>query len=207
MRNKVDNYYFVSFSKLLDYSIQASNLLVKIIEDYDGTKLHSEVTEMHKVEHAADLEKHKVNENLLREFITPIEREDITLIMQLIDDVTDSIEDVLLKLYMYNVQEMKSEVHAFVKVINSCIAGLSEVLKEFYNFKKSTVIKEKIIEVNRFEEIGDRLYTEAIRKLFVESKDPVYLLIWNDVFLQLEKCCDACENVAEAIESVIMKNS
>jgi uncharacterized protein Yka (UPF0111/DUF47 family) len=206
MAKKKDNFYFLGFIRLVDYSCQAADLLREIIYDYDGTKLSALKEKMHSIEHSADLEKHILIEKLVKEFITPIEREDIISIAQKIDDVTDAIEDVLLKLYMFNVQEIKDVLKEFTDVVCQCCQGLSVAVKEFYNFKHSNTLKDAIIEVNRLEEVGDRIYTEAVRKLFVESKDSTHLLIWEQMFYRFEKCCDSCEEVADAIETVIMKN-
>jgi len=79
--------------------------------------------------------------------------------------------------------------------------------QELYNFRKSTLIKEKVVEVNGLEEEGDRLYTEAMRRLYTDEKDPVAILVWTTMYDRLEKCCDSCEHVADMVEQVIMKNS
>jgi predicted phosphate transport protein (TIGR00153 family) len=207
MANKQTNYYFSAFVGLVKFATEEAEYLQRVTAQYDLSKLDVETKKMHQIEHAADIEKHKVIEKLVKEFITPIEREDIISITQKIDDVTDFIEDVMLKLYMFNVQELRDEFKDFTKVILDCTKGLETVAREFYNFKRSTTIKDAIIEVNRLEEVCDKIYIDAVHRLFAESKDPVHLMIWEDIFLSLEKCCDACEEVADTIESVIMKNS
>ena len=68
-------------------------------------------------------------------------------------------------------------------------------------------MNEKIIEVNQLEEVGDSLYYETVHKLFLNSNDALELLVWTEVFSRLEKCCDACEEAADVIESIVMKNS
>lgn len=207
MAKKQDNFYFLGFIRLVNYSNQAAKLLRDIIYKYDGKHLNILKNKMHEIEHTADKEKHDIIEKLVKEFITPIEREDIIAITQEIDDVTDAVEDVLLKLYMYNVQELRSDLKEFVDVIVKSCEGVQTAVNEFYNFKRSTDIQKAIIEVNRLEEVGDRIYTEAVRKLFVEEKDPIQLLIWEDIYNRFETCCDACENVVDYMETVIMKNS
>lgn len=64
------------------------------------------------------------------------------------------------------------------------------------------------MEINRLEEEGDKLYMKAVLQAsYLGSKDPVELMVWREIFDRLEKCCDACEDVANVVESVIMKNS
>ena len=85
--------------------------------------------------------------------------------------------------------------------------AMKDAMKEFHNFRKSGSIHESVVEINRLEEDGDKLYMKAVRKLYLNSKDPVELMVWREIFDRLEKCCDACEDVANTVESVIMKNS
>ncbi|MCK9536299.1 MAG: DUF47 family protein [Bacilli bacterium] len=201
-----NNYYFISFSELVKYSLREAELLNEIIINYNNINLKAEIAKMHEIEHQADTANHAVVFKLIREFITPIEREDIIAICQKIDNVTDAIEDVLLRFYMYNIKSLRSDLTDFVKVVIASCKALERAFEEFPNFKKSNRLKEYIVEINNLEEKADRLYTNAVRKLFVETKDPIELIVWEEVYLRFENCCDACEEVADAIESVIMKN-
>ena len=145
--------------------------------------------------------------NLLHEFITPIEREDIVSLADSIDSVTDAIEDVLIRLYIFNIKGLRLESLAFADVILNCCNALKNAVDEMKNYKRSTTIKSLIIEVNRLEEEGDKLYITAVRDLFLNSKDTIEIVSWREAFEHFEKCCDACEDVADIIETVIMKNS
>ena len=141
MSKKQDAYYFENFCACADCACQAAHLLHAWLQDFDPEHIHEKLDEMHAVEHAADEKKHEMLNVLARAFITPIEREDILLLSQELDDVTDAIEDVLLRLYM------------------TC------------------------------------------------REEAVELMTWREIYDRMEKCCDACEHVANAVEGVIMKNS
>ncbi len=78
---------------------------------------------------------------------------------------------------------------------------------EFQNFKHSKTLHDKVVEINRLEEVGDGLYFEMMSNLFRSSKDPVELMTWTEILHKLEKCCDNCEDVANVIEQIVMKNS
>jgi uncharacterized protein Yka (UPF0111/DUF47 family) len=95
----------------------------------------------------------------------------------------------------------------FVQLITKSCNSLKVVLEEFPHFKKSSTLKEKIVEVNDLEEDGDRLYHSTVHNLYANSKDPVELLVWTEIYDLLEKCCDACEDIADTVESIVMKNS
>ena len=207
MVKKDNNYYFDTFEKCISYANEAAILLQNCFENYDASNMKVHIEEMHKIEHTADGVKHELMERLMKEFLPPFEREDIVELAHTIDDVVDTVEDVLLGMYMYNITTFRPEVKAFASLIARCCAALTEMAKELSNFKKSTLLKEKIVEINGLEEEGDRLYMEAIHRLYAEEKDAVAILAWTTMYDRLEKCCDSCEDVADTVEQIIMKNS
>lgn len=205
---KIKNYnYFEALISFSDFSVQAAEFLHTILNNYDPAKLEAQMREMHEIEHTADLAKHDMMKYLLKEFITPIDREDISRIAQEIDNVTDTIEDVLMQLYMYNVQAVRKEALEFTETIVICCNALKKATEDFQNYKKSATVMANIINVNNMEEVGDRLYTRAMRELYTTETNPIEIMAWTRNFDSLEKCCDACENVANVMESIIMKNS
>ncbi len=206
MAKKQENYYFLGFIRLIEFSNKAARLLDSIINDYHPEKLAEFKDQMHEIEHSADLEKHIIIEKLVKEFITPIDREDIINITQKIDDVTDAIEDVLLRLYMYNVQTILPSAKEFTNIILQCTNELLVMVNEFYNYKKSTTLKDSIIEVNRLEEVCDKLYMESVRDLFTNNSNSKEIYIWEQLLYRFEKCCDTCEEVADSFETITMKN-
>ena len=199
--------YFEMMVRGVKFSCKAAELLKTNLENFDPNTLQARMEEMHVIEHNADISKHDTMSELMRAFITPIEREDIILLIQEIDDVTDAIEDVLIRTYMFNVAAIREEALEFADVIVRCCEVLKDTLKEFRHFRKSDSIYENIVEINRLEEEGDALYTRAVRKLYLSSTDPIELSVWREIFDRTEKCCDACEHVANDVESVMLKNS
>ncbi len=207
MARKKDYNYYEKFVELVDYCCQSAEILNTSLVNFDTTTIEKKLQEMHLIEHTADLAKHELMERLAEEFIAPLEREDIVKLSQEIDDITDAIEDVLIKINMYNVQSIRPEVFEFSKLITLCCHSLKVALEEFHNYKKSSTLKKKLIEVNDLEEKGDALYYNTVYKLYRNGETPTDLLIWTEIYDLLEKCCDACEEAADVIESVVMKNS
>jgi predicted phosphate transport protein (TIGR00153 family) len=207
MARKKGETYFDTFVELVGYSCKAAELLKEILNDFDSEMLPQKMKEMHEIEHSGDEARHRMIRRLAKEFITPIEREDIMAMADSIDTVTDTIEDVLMRMYMYNISQVTEHALKMTDVIVKCCNTLKTALNEFSNFRKSTKLHELVVEVNRLEEEGDVLFMEATRKLYVECKDYRELAAWDTTYHYLEKCCDSCEDVANAIESVIMKNS
>lgn len=207
MANNKDNNYFEIFVKMVDFSCEAARNLHEVLTNFDTATLPEKMQHMHHIEHTADLEKHDLMSKLVKEFITPIEREDIMALAQQIDNVTDAIEDVLMRIYMYNIPAILPEALEFSETIVKCCDELKEMMKEFTHFRKSETIHTHLVQVNYLEEVGDKLYTEAVHALYSSSHNAIEIIGWTETFERLEKCCDACEDVADVVESVIMKNS
>ncbi|WP_291570756.1 DUF47 domain-containing protein [Clostridium sp. UBA4548] len=207
MKDSRDFNYFKAFVELSNFSLKAAEILNDTLHNYDVKTAEQKVKEMHNIEHTADLEKHKITNRLVKEFLPPIEREDIISITDNIDDVIDSIEDVLIGVEMYNVQVIRPEIIKFTELIMNCCKSMNSALVEFENFKRSKTLHDAIVEVNRLEEEGDMLYINGVRNLYRNSKDPIELMIWTEIYRLLEKCCDSCEEVANNIENIVMKNS
>lgn len=207
MSKKSDSYYFENFIECVDCSCQAARMLEENLEHFDPLKLKENLDKLHEIEHAADKKKHEMMSVLVRAFITPIEQEDIMLLSQSIDEVTDKIEDVLIRFYINNVQQVRPEAVQFTKLIVRCCSTLKKMLEEFADFKKSKNLHQLLIDINTQEEEGDLLYIDSMRKLHEECKDAIEIIAWREIYNYLEKCCDACEHVADAVESVILKNT
>jgi uncharacterized protein Yka (UPF0111/DUF47 family) len=205
-RKKEDD-YFVGFQEMVDVSKRAVEKLRDIFSDFDPATLQLGIEELHAIEYEGDKKKHALLRTLARDFITPIDREDIFAIAGELDDVTDSIEDVLLKAYMYNIQSVLPGAMEMVSVAVKCCYKLHEVMTEFADFRRSKTIQEKIVELNHLEEQSDRLYLQAVHTLYVKHADPGETAGWTEIYNCLEKCCDTCEHVADVVEGVIMKNT
>ncbi|SCJ06467.1 Phosphate transport regulator (distant homolog of PhoU) [uncultured Clostridium sp.] len=207
MAVKKNNDYFEMLVDLIGYSCEAASLLDNTISNFRLSQIDSKVKEMHEIEHSADVKKHEMINKLSKEFITPIERGDIIELASEIDNVTDAIEDVLVRIYMFNISIMREEALEFSNLIVRICNETSSLIKEFHNFKKSSEISKIIININDLEEEGDRIYTRSIKGFYTSVMDPIRFITWKETFEYFEKCCDACEHVADGIESVIMKNS
>ena len=163
--------------------------------------------EMHALEHSADECKHEMLDVLAKAFITPIEREDIIELSHCIDNMTDKIEDVFLRLYTNNVQKMHPDAVDLAKVVIHCCESVKEMLVEFPNFKRSKKLKEHIIKINTMEEEADRRFISCMAKLHRSGADALEIIVWREIYKYLEDCADACENVADVVEGVVMDNT
>ena len=208
MKKQRSNEYFEGFVSGMESACKAAEYLENLVEHFDSEKLAEQIDEIHVIEHEADINKHKLMQKLAKEFITPIEREDIILLLQQIDNVTDFIEDVVRKMFMYNAKSMRHEALEFASIIKQCCYESRDALKELPGFQKNSErLVEAIVKVNDFEEQGDRLYCAAMRRLYCENAESLERITWTKLFDWMEACCDACEDVMESVELVVMKNS
>ena len=207
MSKKQDDYYFDNFIKCAEYACKEAYLLKEILTDFQPAEISKRMEEVHEIEREADTHRHEITDKLAKAFITPIEREDIIALSHHIDDVTDKIEEVLIRVYINNVQERREEGLSMLKVVIECCEELQNLLKEFKNFKHSKELKQSIIRLNTLEEKEDDLFISSMRKLHVEEKDVRNVIAWREIYTYLEKCADACEHVADIVGSVAMKNT
>ena len=207
MAKKQDAYYFETFTACLDDACKAAQLLDRSMREFDPAQIKETLDEMHNIEHAADDKKHELLHVLAHAFITPIEREDIILLGQNIDEVTDKIEDVLLRMYCNNVQTVRPDALELSGVVIRACEALKGMLEQFADFKRSKSLQEYIIRINTLEEEADQLFISSLRTLHTTCTDPLEVIVWREIYIYLEKCADACEHVADTVESVVMKNS
>ena len=206
MKEKSFNYFRV-FTEMVEGSMAAARLLDEILENYDPLSLDVRIRQMHDIENSNDVLVHDTLNQLIKEFLPPIEREDISALVEELDNPTDAIEDVLFALYMYNVTEIRPEAIKFSKLIVEAVDILYDASIEFKDFKKDdTSTKEKIIKVNEIEGKGDKLYIEAIRELYTNCQDSKEVIAWTKIISKLEKCLDNLEKSANLMEFIMMKN-
>ena len=148
MSKKQDSFYFENFIACTQLSCQAAHLLEQAMEHFDPAQLPQKLEEIHAVEHAADEKKHLLSDALVKAFITPIEREDITLLSQCIDELTDKIEDVLIRIYYNNMKAIRPETLSLARVVVRCCEAVRDMIVEFADFKHSKKLHEHIIHIN-----------------------------------------------------------
>jgi len=204
---KSDKLYFENFAASTELSKKAALYLVECLENYDPENIKSMLERMHSIEHNADVKKHEMSEMLAKAFVTPVDREDLDMLSQQLDDVTDKIEEVLQMFYIYNITAIRAEAIEFAKNIVRACELLCALMGEFENFKKSKAIHPLIIELNDVEEVCDQLYLTSLRQLTTAPTDALQVLFWRDIYDCLEACADACEHASECVASVIMKNT
>jgi Phosphate transport regulator (distant homolog of PhoU) len=197
--------FFDHFAAMLGMALEASKALEDLIVDY--TDVEKKIDNIGNIEHECDLQVHTVLKKLNVAFITPIDREDIYLITKELDNIVDNIEKTADLFIIYNIKEIKPVTLEIVKLITESIIHLQKLVDELVRLKTSKIIHNEIIEVNKIENQGDTIYKNELTRLFGDETDAVDIIRWHGIFDNLESALDACEDVADIIEGVVMKNA
>ena len=204
---KGDKFYFDNFAASTEFSKKAASYLVQCLEQYDHEQLEDKLEVMHQYEHEADAKKHEMSEVLAKAFVTPVDREDLHMLSRELDDVTDMLEEILQRFYMYDIKTVRPDAIVFAKHLVKACDRLTDIMREFENFKRSKKIRELIIDLNSVEEACDKLFILAMRELTLEATDILETVSWRKIYESFEACADACEHAAECVGSVIIKNT
>ena len=193
--------YFSMLSQLASQVKQGGEIFVKIFQDY---KNHAQYADQIKaIELSCDEVAAKILQKLNSSFITPIDREDIYLLVTELDDVIDMINDLARRLEIYGVTELREDAKEIARLLGSATAEIADV---FALLEDQQGIGEHTRTISQLEKRADSLYSDALRRLFKEEKDPIEVIKWMSIYEELENCIDRCKDVAEALEAVVVKN-
>lgn len=198
-----DEKFFVLFKELSATIIEGAEALQEMLNHFDDPPASQK--RIKDIEHRADHLTHDIIRKLNKSFVTPLDREDIYALAGALDDILDLIDACAQRFVMYNVEKPTAEAKelAFL-ILKSC-----QVLDKAVGLLggKLEPIAEHCLEVNSLENEADRVYREAISRLFDEEKDPIRLIKWKELYETLEKTTDKCEDAANILESVVVKNA
>ncbi len=194
--------------EFFDLFIQASanareiaRLLVELIEHWPASR--EKLNDIREAEHEGDRLTHEVINLLNRTFVTPLDRDDMYRLATVIDDICDHIDEAADDIGLYEVQEIPSAAARQADVIYRAASRLHEAVELLEGFKDS---HRQLFALRELEDEGDRLVREAIADLFRSDRDPLTIIKFKDIHEQLEEAVDACENAADVLEAILVKN-
>ena len=201
--------YFDAFESQVAVAEEEIEVLIEAIENFStADDLQPVLERAHEIEHRGDEINHIILTNVSTDFITPIERGDIIELAQNLDTLTDMIEGIIQRFYMFDIHFMHPQAIEFANIIRKSLKALRKSMGTFREFKKVKKIRAMVEDVNQFEEQADALYVETIRHLYTIDalNDAVRVEVWSRLFDRLEGTCDACETVADTMASIMLKN-
>lgn len=205
MNNKELNYYD-EFIKNVEICCKISNILNQHTENFQNEDAKETEERVHKLENDADLNLHNIKNYLVKDFLPPIDREDIILLVNKIDDVVDNLDEIIIDLNIFNVKVLREDFKEYTQLIDKTCLKLKEMMLNFKSLKKYEETKSIVIEINHLEEQGDSLFEKSIKNLYDNETNAIEILKWHNIYECIEKCMDSCECVADCVEEILMKS-
>lgn len=204
---KKPDYFFERFVVVMSYAKKSMDELALSLKSFDGSKLFEMKERIHAIEHEADQIKSEAEERLGKEFMTPIDREDIFLLLDDIDDITDSIDDISYKMYVRNYVSLPEDVMEFVSLARETVNQTAELISSLSDITNKNIIGPQIAKVRELEEKMDHLYEEKVHGIYQnETLDPRLLSRYEDIYGKFEYVTDQCRDVAKTVAMIMYKN-
>lgn len=193
--------FFDMFASQAANVTEGAKALVELLDNYSDVA--NKVEFIKGIEHKGDNITHSVMTRLNQTFITPLDQEDIHRLASAIDDILDLVDAAASRMIIYRVERVRPGVADLARILAQASA---EVVQAVRVLEKQRGVVQHCIEINRLENESDRLCRTLIAQLFDEEKDPVQIIKWKEIIEVLEAATDKCEDVANVLESVILKS-
>ena len=194
--------FYDDFITMADQVKTAAGLLIEMLAG--ERPIVAKAQEIKEIEHKCDFLTHEIIQRLNKTFVTPIDREDIHSLATRIDDVMDAIDMTAGLIPLYRIDNVRFGARELAKLI----AAQAEVLRRaFVALEKRSGVLDLTVEINRIENEADKVYKDALGRLFDEERDPIAVIKWKEILSLLEQATDRCEDVGNLLENVVVKHS
>jgi uncharacterized protein Yka (UPF0111/DUF47 family) len=196
-----DEKFYDMFEEIASRLVSSATLLNKLFAD--PARIGDYCSQIKDIEHEADRITHDVIQRIDRSFVTPIDREDIHELASKLDNVIDLIDGTARRAVMFRVTDTREHAKRLSQVLVQAAAALQALVA---GMKRTRVVTERSAEVKRLEEEGDAIYHEAVGELFAGKMEALDVIKWKEIYDTLERALDECEDVANAVGSIALKN-
>src|SRR5262245_41741324 len=193
--------FFDLFTAAAANGAEIARLLVALLEGWpDSRELLEAIRD---AEHEGDRLTYEVVNLLNNTFVTPFDRDDMYRLATVLDDICDHVDEAADDIDAYEVRDVPVLALEQARVVERAAAHLHEAVSVLEGFGDS---RAQLLAVRELEDEGDRLSREAVADLFRSGRDPLTIIRWKDIHEQIEEAIDACENVADVLEAILVKN-
>jgi uncharacterized protein len=193
--------FYDDFKQMADQIRHGARLLEQMLAV--DPPVSDKAAEIKEVEHQCDFLTHEIIQRLNKTFVTPIDREDIHELARTLDDVMDAIDSAAALFPLYRIDKVRPGARELTRII---IQQADELRTGIEALEKRKGVLERSIEINRLENEADRIHKQAISRLFDEETNPIMVIKWKEILDLLEEATDACEDVANLLENVVVKH-
>lgn len=193
--------FFLLFKRQAVLVREGCDQLHEMMQNFD--RIEDRARELKDTEHRADQVTHEVFERLNRTFITPLEREDIHALASGLDDVVDAVEAIANRLVLFRITGPTPEAVRLTSILAQCGRQIEAAVE---NLRNMNSLMPFTIEINRLENEADGISRQVVADLFSGRHEILDVLRWKEIYGRLESAADQCEDVANAIESIVLKS-
>ncbi len=194
--------FFVLFEQHAQNAVEAAEALAKLFADF--TEIENKVRDIHAIEHYGDKLNHEIVRHLNETFVTPLDREDIVGLGSKIDDITDVCYDVSELVQLFKVTAIRPAAVRQSKVLVTAANEVALMMRTLEGLKN---LEPHWIKIHTLENEGDQIWREAVGELFAGSDDAIEIVKWKDIHSLVEVAIDRCEDVANIVETIVVKHS
>ncbi|REJ84289.1 MAG: DUF47 domain-containing protein [Bacteroidetes bacterium] len=202
-----DKKFFPLFESASGNLLQISKVLVEMVNSSDVNRRRELIKEIERLEHVGDSTTHDIFSELNKTFITPFDREDIHRLTTAIDDIVDYIHGSAKRIELYKIHEYNEAISKLAELNNQAAHEIHSAMSNLRSMKNANRIQEACIKINSIENHADDIFDMTIAKLFEEEKDAINLFKMKEVLSALETATDKCEDVANVLETIILKSN
>jgi predicted phosphate transport protein (TIGR00153 family) len=195
--------FFVLFEQGAQNTVKIAQQLRDMVNTWENVKERVEM--ITSLEHDGDAITHQIVAQLHRTFVTPLDREDIALLAESLDDITDLIHSAADAMLLYKVERPTDKAKELADIIVQATAEVEKGVSEIHDRIDRDKLLKRCVEINRLENVGDSVYRAALAELFVSSTDYAHLIKWREIYEDIETAIDRCEDVANVLEGVALK--
>jgi predicted phosphate transport protein (TIGR00153 family) len=194
--------FYDLYNRAAANTVAISATLIDLLDGFPDAA-DERMRDIKELEHEGDRITHDLIDLINRTFVTPFDRDDMYRLAGVLDDVCDHIDDTAEMVVGYGVQSIPEAARQQAQVIHRCATKLCEAVALLEGFRDS---KRQLIELRTLEDEGDDLTRRAISELFRTESNALAVVRWKDIHEQLEEAVDACENAADVLEAILVKN-
>ena len=203
-----DDRFFELFEKDAENLLLAAQIFKDLMNDGISREERAQkIKRVEELEHKGDELTHQMFTALGGTFITPFDREDIHALASKLDDILDYLQGAATRIVLYNVKRISPEQERLAALIYEQVFELHKAVKALRNLKDVELIRESLVRINSIENEADDLFERAIADLFDNCEDPIKLIKTKELLVSLETATDECEDAANVIETIIVKNA
>ena len=197
--------FFELFEGSARNMVKAAHKLKELVDTWED--VGGRVAEITELEHEGDTITHQIMEQLNRTFVTPFDREDIALLGHTLDDVTDFIHAAADAMFIYKVDRPGQTAKELCDIIVQATSEVEKAMPELRHRAGLKQVLERCVEINRLENIADRVFRSAMGELFANTTDIAEIIKWREIYEHMESATDRCEDVANVLEGVALKHA